>query len=1166
MPVPELLLKPTASVANDGAGNPVAITPTLGGDVAVVPDMGQWGDAWRGHEATTNLVPNPSFETDTSGWNGFGAPSTFAVSSAQAQDGVSSLHVVSSGSGLQGLGQAIVASGGTYPPGAYTIFAWVYGAGAAIGRDIFIQMNVLGGASAMSPSQAVMPVVAGWQRVVLTHTIVATDRTRIDVYCRVNHGAAGESVYWDAVQLEQRDHATAFTTGSRAAPTVNVPYDGTLGSVLIRYAENDTPAVAHLTAPGPVGTYGQLTHDGSTITLTSDRDLTVESVLVYAEPLPSSEVDRISTIDGSWTWTNATPPAPPVATDGTATTAYETAVSGTLTALVSDPDTLPGDLTYTRTSAATTGAATVNLDGTWQYVPVAGFSGDATFDYTVCDPGGLCDTGAMTITVQPPDLTAPATYPLDLHATQGGYVTGDTVNTAQVTAYLQSLGLTVTSVTPDVVDPWILHIDASAMPEPEDWAAFVHDPAWTPTDDPQGTAPAPMTAIYTRQMADTLVQFTPGDPVDVDLILQYLDVAGTPALSAEATLDASGQTTGTITITHAAETPAIGAASWAQYAAFASVPDPSGAVVFGEDAQAGTMGTGIGRSAHASGDESVATGYRSLAAAINTLAMGPLAHATGDGAVAAGWDSEASGNRATAAGTGAQATMAYATALSYVARALAQDAIAIGRESEANAAQALSLGYLALAANEAAVAIGELAQATGINATAVGREAQATNTFSAGFGYLAMATGDRSSAMGVGTTASGERAAALGYLAIAAANRSVAVGAGAEAQGAFSAVFGYIAKALTDYGIAVGNAALASAANALALGSGASARGTDTVALGTLADVAGAQGVGIGSTAAVAPTATGGIAIGTSAYANAVEAVVIGDDAEASGTQGTAIGPSARATHVFTTAIGFDARAAGDRSTSIGYLSRALGDRSTAVGVGANAPSLWSTAFGYTASAPDEYAVALGSAALADAQKSIALGPNTSVPQTSPRSIVIGADGSVPANMPDTAIIRANDILLQRSDGSTFPVNRQYWFTASQPVGNSTPNLSTWVNVAYTSRYMLPGRYVARATASAIMRRSVNNGEVWLRVRIGGEAAEDWYDTASATAMTIPTRYAVQLVRDGRAAAFPFLDIATAQWVDFYVDYRGGGTVGETHITNVTLDGEAVLSRAGMNS
>ena len=98
---------------------------------------------------------------------------------------------------------------------------------------------------------------------------------------------------------------------------------------------------------------------------------------------------------------------PPVAVDDSATTAKNTAVSiqaSTLLANDTDPDSNP--LSITGVSNATNGSAVLNNNGTPSntaddfivFTPTTGFSGNASFDYTLSD-GSLTDIGNVTVAV-----------------------------------------------------------------------------------------------------------------------------------------------------------------------------------------------------------------------------------------------------------------------------------------------------------------------------------------------------------------------------------------------------------------------------------------------------------------------------------------------------------------------------------------------------------------------------------------------------------------------------------------------------------------------------------------------------------------------------------------------------------------------------------------------
>ncbi|MCC1485691.1 Ig-like domain-containing protein, partial [Winogradskyella immobilis] len=68
-------------------------------------------------------------------------------------------------------------------------------------------------------------------------------------------------------------------------------------------------------------------------------------------------------------------------------------------------DDLTDNATYQAGSLDTTGTVgtvTDNGDGTFDYVPAPGFSGEDTFTYTICDddtPTATCDTATVTVTV-----------------------------------------------------------------------------------------------------------------------------------------------------------------------------------------------------------------------------------------------------------------------------------------------------------------------------------------------------------------------------------------------------------------------------------------------------------------------------------------------------------------------------------------------------------------------------------------------------------------------------------------------------------------------------------------------------------------------------------------------------------------------------------------------
>ena len=106
---------------------------------------------------------------------------------------------------------------------------------------------------------------------------------------------------------------------------------------------------------------------------------------------------------------------PPVAVDDLATTGEESPV--TVDVLTNDSD-LDGSLDTASVAVVTSptnGTASVNPDGTIDYVPGPDFVGTDVFTYTICDDGfplpALCDTATVTITVNPTADTVTVTTP-----------------------------------------------------------------------------------------------------------------------------------------------------------------------------------------------------------------------------------------------------------------------------------------------------------------------------------------------------------------------------------------------------------------------------------------------------------------------------------------------------------------------------------------------------------------------------------------------------------------------------------------------------------------------------------------------------------------------------------------------------------------------------------
>ncbi|QQS31065.1 MAG: tandem-95 repeat protein [Sphingobacteriales bacterium] len=90
---------------------------------------------------------------------------------------------------------------------------------------------------------------------------------------------------------------------------------------------------------------------------------------------------------------------PPVAIDDTATTPFNTPV--TITVLVNDSDPNGDPITITTFTQPTSGGTVELIGNNLVFTPTPGFSGTAVFNYTICDPYGLCDEAIVTVIIEP---------------------------------------------------------------------------------------------------------------------------------------------------------------------------------------------------------------------------------------------------------------------------------------------------------------------------------------------------------------------------------------------------------------------------------------------------------------------------------------------------------------------------------------------------------------------------------------------------------------------------------------------------------------------------------------------------------------------------------------------------------------------------------------------
>lgn len=165
--------------------------------------------------AITNLLLNPSVGTNLTGWTAANAAlSRDADAGRVAQYGVKVLE-----SGAAAAYWPVYTLSGTPSQVAYTASIYVRGVGDSIGKPIQLALNVLGGAGGPEASAgSVVNLTVDWQRLTVTHTVVAADHTSMTLEAkRTADFTASEYFYADAAQLETAASASEFIDGDQPA-------------------------------------------------------------------------------------------------------------------------------------------------------------------------------------------------------------------------------------------------------------------------------------------------------------------------------------------------------------------------------------------------------------------------------------------------------------------------------------------------------------------------------------------------------------------------------------------------------------------------------------------------------------------------------------------------------------------------------------------------------------------------------------------------------------------------------------------------------------------------------------------------------------------------------------------------------------------------------------
>ncbi len=136
---------------------------------------------------------------------------------------------------------------------------------------------------------------------------------------------------------------------------------------------------------------------------------------------------------------------PPVAIDDSTTTPFNTPV--TIAVLVNDSDPNGDPIIITAFTQPISGGTVTLVGNNFVFTPTPGFSGTVIFNYTICDPAGLCDAAIVTVVIEeeppcinPDNLCTEPMTPLEVCVTFC-----DLNETAQVTGITATFncGLTI---------------------------------------------------------------------------------------------------------------------------------------------------------------------------------------------------------------------------------------------------------------------------------------------------------------------------------------------------------------------------------------------------------------------------------------------------------------------------------------------------------------------------------------------------------------------------------------------------------------------------------------------------------------------------------------------------------------------------------------------------
>lgn len=214
-------------------------------------DAGLWLE-----EGTTNLVTNPSVESNATNWNTAGSGVTQSRVSSEQYDGTYSMEYVCNGSAsAQGLAAGTSAGLGGTTQRTYTGSIYRRGSGTfeIWARAGYTDVSTTDGTHSDSV------VDTSWARAkslsVTTNPVKTLDYLQVHFRTKT---AQAVTINADAVQIEEKTYATSYTAGTRAASSASIDPTGILdpatGSLAFRFTRKiDTGGTETILECGTAG-------------------------------------------------------------------------------------------------------------------------------------------------------------------------------------------------------------------------------------------------------------------------------------------------------------------------------------------------------------------------------------------------------------------------------------------------------------------------------------------------------------------------------------------------------------------------------------------------------------------------------------------------------------------------------------------------------------------------------------------------------------------------------------------------------------------------------------------------------------------------------------------------------------------------------------------------